>query len=623
MAAEIGSTSLVFIFLIGTISALSLFLPSRLYLLLPGQRGINVAIFLAAVISQLALTYSFVISDFSIANVYYNSHQLKPLIYKISGSWGNHEGSMILLILILAGYGLAFNLFSSSGQKIKDATSRIQILITSLFAAFTFFTSNPFEKIFPVPVAGLELNPLLQDIGLALHPPMLYLGYIGFSLIFSFSLASLVYDSINAKYASLIKGWLFLCYGFLTLGIALGSWWAYRELGWGGFWFWDPVENVSLMPWIAATAMIHAISILEKNDRLKIWSVFLGILSFILCLIGIFLVRSGVLTSVHSFAIDVQRGYFVIVLIGIIGGFGFLTLAIKSKNIVSVKSNLGLFSRPMLVVFNNYFLVTSLLIIMLGTVYPILSQSFFDQFISIGASYYNSVFAILLVPVFIALIIVYKLCYKENGYKICFNRRDLVVVLLNTPLVYFVFFGDLTALNFTVLFLALLAFFTIVFSKNYLLSARAVAMHMAHLGFIFVILGAIISICFGEVKEVNLKENESLKIAGYELSFEKIGYDAGKNFIAREAEFLIKKNKKRIGILKPQLRYYPVSDITTNEASIFNRWLSDIYLVIGNKDENNSYALRAYHRPFIYLIWIGALMIVIASTIKIIRSIQR
>ena len=621
MAAQIGSISLVLIFLIGAIFPVLFAFPRSYQVSLLSQRAINVIIFSLAAISQLALTYSFVVSDFSVANVYQNSHQLKPLIYKISGTWGNHEGSMILLILILAGFSLAFNLFSAASDKIKNTTSSLQLVIISLFAAFTFFTSNPFERIFPVPASGLELNPLLQDIGLAFHPPMLYLGYIGFSLIFSLSLACLIHDAINSKYAQLVKGWLFLCYGFLTLGIVLGSWWAYRELGWGGFWFWDPVENVSLMPWIAATAMIHAISILEKTQRLKIWSVFLGILSFILCLIGIFLVRSGVLSSVHSFAVDAQRGFFVILLIIIIGGFGLLMLAVKSKNIAPAKSGLKFLSRAMLVVLNNYFLMVSLLIILLGTVYPIVSQSFFDQFISIGASYYNSVFAILLIPVFILLILVYRVSYKGGDYKVSFVKGDLLAIIL-LSLFILISLDDLSILNALVLFFALLAVCVILFSKE-TLSSRNISMHLSHLGFLAIILGALISICFGEVKEVNLKEKESLKIAGYELTFEKINYGAGKNFIAREAEFELKKNQKKIGILKPQLRYYPVSDITTNEASIKNIWFSDLYLVIGNKDEEDNYALRAYHRPFIYLIWIGALMIVIASTIKIIRSISR
>ena len=514
--------------------------------------ALTCGIFLAAILAQLCLIFSFVISDYSVTNVYQNSHHLKPLIYKISGSWGNHEGSMLLLISILSAYTFAFNFFSKIDLEKKLIITSSQSLIISLLAAFTAFTSNPFARIFPVPEVGLGLNPLLQDIGLALHPPMLYTGYIGFSLIFSFAIAGLLSEKVDRKFAAHLKNWLFFSYGFLTLGIGLGAWWAYRELGWGGYWFWDPVENVSLMPWIAATALVHCLKLLEQKEICKIWTVFLAILTFILCLLGLFLVRSGILTSVHSFAIDASRGFFVIALILLIGGGGLLIFGAKMSSLKTTAHRPSLTSKTGLIFLNNYFLVIALFIVLLGTLYPIFSRGFFDQFISIGPNYYNKIFSILIIPFLIFMAIA------------SFGKRMSTVMAL------------------------------------------------AHLGFFFVILGVTLSSFFGSVKEVNLKKTELLKIAGYEIKFNDVEYFAGKNFLARQGNFTILKNNQELEKLAPQLRYYPTAEQTTNEPSIRHRIFSDLYLVIGNKDEDENYAVRAYHKPFIFLIWMGCGMIFLA-----------
>ena len=514
--------------------------------------ALTCGIFLAAILAQLCLIFSFVISDYSVTNVYQNSHHLKPLIYKISGSWGNHEGSMLLLISILSAYTFAFNFFSKIDLEKKLIITSSQSLIISLLAAFTAFTSNPFARIFPVPEVGLGLNPLLQDIGLALHPPMLYTGYIGFSLIFSFAIAGLLSEKVDRKFAAHLKNWLFFSYGFLTLGIGLGAWWAYRELGWGGYWFWDPVENVSLMPWIAATALVHCLKLLEQKEICKIWTVFLAILTFILCLLGLFLVRSGILTSVHSFAIDASRASFVIAIILLIGGGGLLIFGAKMHHLKTAAQKFSPLSKTGLIFLNNYFLIIALFIVLLGTLYPIFSRGFFDQFISIGPNYYNKIFSILIIPFLIFMAIA------------SFGKRMSIVMAL------------------------------------------------AHLGFFFVILGVTLSSFFGSVKEVNLKKTELLKIAGYEIKFNDVEYFAGKNFLARQGNFTILKNNQELGKLAPQLRSYPTAEQTTNEPSIRHRIFSDLYLVIGNKDEDENYAVRAYHKPFIFLIWMGCGMIFLA-----------
>ncbi len=464
---------------------------------------------------------------------------------------------MLLLITTLSAYTLAFSFLSKISARQKLIITSSQSLIIALFAAFTAFTSNPFARIFPMPIEGLGLNPILQEIGLALHPPMLYTGYLGFSLIFSFAIAGLLCEKVDRDFVRKMTPWLFFSYGFLTLGVGLGSWWAYRELGWGGYWFWDPVENVSLMPWLIATALIHAVKLVEKKEIYKNWTVFLAILTFILCLLGIFLTRSGVLSSVHSFAIDAKRGFFVITLIFLIGGAALLIFGAKMNRLRSKPAIIDRSEK--LILLNNYFLLVALFVVLLGTTYPIFLRGLFSEFISIGADYYNQIFKIMIVP-----------------------------------------------------FLALIAFST--------KSAKPTPKNISHLGFFLIILGVTFSSYFGLVKELSLKQGESFTLGDYKIKFEKIEYFAGKNFVSRQGDFTLSKNGKELGDLQPQLRFYPVNDQTTNEASIKHRIFGDVYLVIGNKDENENYAIRAYYKPFIWLIWLGCVLIFGAALLKIFRN---
>ncbi|NBV05959.1 MAG: heme lyase CcmF/NrfE family subunit [Proteobacteria bacterium] len=592
-------------------------------------------IFFSAVFSQISLIYSYVTSDYSVLNVYQNSHHLKPLIYKISGSWGNHEGSMLLLITVLCAYSLAFIFLSKITPEKKIIIAATQSIIISAFAAFTAFTSNPFQRIFPIPSEGLGLNPVLQDIGLSMHPPMLYTGYIGFSLIFSFAIAGLITEKIDRDFARYLKGWLFFSWGFLTLGIGLGSWWAYRELGWGGYWFWDPVENISLMPWLAATALIHCLKSLESKEIFKKWTAFLAILTFILCLLGIFLTRSGVLTSVHSFAVDAKRGFFVILLISLIGGLGLLIFGAKSNKLANSKIEFHFSSKIMAILINNYFLILALFIVLLGTLYPLFSQSFFDQFISIGPEYYNKLFTVLLLPFLIFLSLSYSLNYSEKtALQKILNRSNSLVCLLAASITSLTFvyqekadFSQIIIL-FLAIFVALLSI--LFFAKNLFkdkkikfFSSQIITnapVSAAHLGFASVVIGIILTSSFGLTKELNIKENESVKISNYDIKLSRVTYEAGANFVARQGEFEVKKNNLFYAILKPQLRFYPVSNQTTNEAATKHSFFGDLYLVLGQKDENNFYALRIYHKPFIYLIWLGCAMIFAGAMIKILQT---
>jgi len=606
MAADIGFSTLLLCF------SIAVFLPffnffsykkiaatelTKVNLMLSG------AVFLAAISSQFSLIYSFVISDYSVSNVYKNSHHLKPLIYKISGSWGNHEGSMLLLISTLCGYSLAFNFFSKIDAKRKLIASGAQNFIIAAFVAYTAISSNPFERIFPVPNTGLELNPLLQDIGLALHPPMLYMGYIGFSIVFSFLIAGLLAEKIDADFIKKLKPFLYFPYAFLTLGIGLGAWWAYRELGWGGYWFWDPVENISLMPWLAATALIHSAKLVEKKETYKSWTAFLAILTFILCLLGIFLTRSGVLTSVHSFAIDAARGFAVIILILLIGGSALLIFGFKISKIKSAQ-NLKKARGDILALVNNYFLIIALFIVLLGTLYPLFSRGIFDEFISIGANYYNAIFRILIIPFLIFLALSQKLS-KRHLALICFASFALTSLTIFYP-------QKAGIIEIVILFLAIFAALASLFIKP-------IAMKFAHFGFALIICGITISSTFCLTKEINLKEKESFALGSYKLDFSGIEHYAGKNFIARQGNFVVENN----GQLKPQLRYYPIADQATNEAAIMHKLVGDLYLVIGTKDEQENYAIRAYFKPFIYLIWLGCLLIFFAAILQVFPKLKK
>jgi len=566
---------------------------SKIYLML------CIVSFGASILSQIFLIYSFIISDYSVSNVYQNSHHLKPLLYKIAGSWGNHEGSMLLLISVLSFYNLILAIFSKLPNAIKINAIATQKFIIALFCAYTAITSNPFLRIFPTPQNGLGLNPILQDIGLALHPPMLYLGYLGFSLVFSITIGALIAKDFNEKVIKSLRYLVYFSFIILTLGIALGSWWAYRELGWGGYWFWDPVENISLMPWISAIALIHALKLAKENSAMKSWSAFLAIITMILCLLGIFLTRSGVLTSVHSFAISANRGVFIIFLISIIGGLGLFIFA-KNLNFIKItKNNLQKNRQLFLIIANNYFLITALLVVLIGTIYPILSRGLFNQFISIGASYYNQVFNILLVP--------FLIFFVANSIKLkkLFKPANALILLASTLItaINFYIFKNIEMLTLLNLFLAIYALILNFYHSKKLIST------LAHGGFLLIMIGVIISNVGDEIKEINLQKNQSFTLGNFDIKFSNLDYRADKNFIARIGVFEVSKNNKIITTLKPELRLYPISDRTTNESAIYHHPLYDLYVVIGTKDEAENYAIRAYFKPLISLIWIGVALI--------------
>ncbi|MFT6077333.1 MAG: cytochrome c-type biogenesis protein CcmF [Myxococcota bacterium] len=573
MIANIGFTALLLVLSLSFFQPIFSFFIQRknnLSIDIKIIKTLSLATFVLCGISFLFLILLYVISDFSVLNVYQNSHSLKPLIYKISGTWGNHEGSMLLLLCILNFYSAAFAYLSKIEDRQKIITLAIQSAIIFGFSCFIVFSSNPFLKIFPAPSEGLGLNPILQDIGLAMHPPMLYIGYIGFALIFSISISALICEKVGREFAYKLKPWLMFSWSFLTLGIGLGSWWAYRELGWGGFWFWDPVENVSLMPWLCSTALVHSITMLAKNNNFKIWSCFLAILTFVFCLLGIFLVRSGIITSVHSFANDPTRGIFIIILLLIFGGAGFLIFFFQSLKIQSKSNNFKLSSKNGMVLVNNFLMCLALFIVALGTLYPLILQLLFDTSISIGPSYYNKLFT----PIAVVL-----LCLMILVPSVRLNK----------------------------------------FSSK--------AMLLAHIGMFMIIFAIAGTAMFSKTKELNMKFGDKTTISGYEITFQNVDYVAGKNYVARQGNFVINKNSKQVAILNPESRYYPENDQTTTEADIKSFIFSDLYLVMGGKDDTESvvekYAIRIYHKPFMSFIWLGCLMIFVGGLCCIIKKSQK
>lgn len=578
-------------------------------------KKISLLLLTLAISSQACLIYSFIKSDYSVLNVYQNSHHLKPLIYKISGSWGNHEGSMLLLITILCSYLGVFCFFSKATKDQNILTFSVQSFVISLFAIYTALVSNPFEKTPHQVSEGLGLNPILQDIGLALHPPMLYLGYIGVSIIFSYCLAGLLTEKINKEFAKNLRIWTLIAFSFLTIGIGLGSWWAYRELGWGGYWFWDPVENVSLMPWIAVITLIHSVKILEKKDSFKIWTANLAILSFLMSLLGIFLVRSGVLTSVHSFAIDAKRGFFVIALLLIIGSLGFLVLAKKMPKLTATNNEkINLKSQIGLILANNYFLVIALFVVILGTLYPIFSRGIFGKFIAIGPDYYNKIFCALIIP-FLAFL-------GLNHYILNKNKKKLVISLAIS-----LFFGVILSLliekmDLFLINIAFLAIFSAIYAI-FSIKRSNLLMSLAHLGFSLVICGVVLSSILSSQIQTNIKVGEQIKLGGYDVVFEGVFLEENKNFVSRVGEFVVKKNINEIDRLYPKLNFYPVTNQTTNESAIKHFFAGDLYLVIGQKDEQNNYAIRGYFKSFIWLIWLGCLLVFGASIFYATKSLFR
>jgi len=575
--------------------------------------------FLLVCISFVTLLFAFVNSDFSNLAVYNNSHTTKPLFYKISGTWGNHEGSLLLWLLVLSLFILIF-FFKSKKllESFRFLTIFFQQLIISGFLLFIIFTSNPFQLIIPTPIEGLGLNPILQDPALAVHPPVLYLGYVGSSIIFSSSLAALVCDYVNKDWANDLKKWTLISWIFLTIGIMLGSIWAYYELGWGGFWFWDPVENVSLMPWFCLTALLHCTSVLEKRSNLKSWTIILALSTFILSMSGTFLVRSGILNSVHTFANDPERGIFVLIFLTVLILIS-LIIYFKYNNIDKLNKSYFL-SKESAIVINNWFMMYFLAVVLIGTIYPIFLEAITSEKISVGPPYFNQLMIPFLIPFLFVMALGPKLDWIKNK-KFEAKLTKLFLFIISILISYIVVKKFNTQVLYSTILVssALYLFFvSIVDLKN---AKLKLSQKISHLAFSVLIISIILNSLFSQEVSVNLRKGEEKKLSNYLLKFENISKTEIDNFTSLKAEIHVTQNDNKLKFY-PELRLYKVPETITSEADIKTNLFSDNLVVVNYLKDTDYLNIRYQKKPFMLFIWLSSLILATGGLIGLRKKLK-
>ncbi len=598
-------------------------------------RSTALAQFLFCGLSFLALTTLYVVSDFSVANVFQNSHSAKPLLYKITGVWGNHEGSMLLWVAILAFFGALVASFGNNlPLSLRAHVLAVQGWIAAAFYLFILATSNPFTRMAQAPLEGRDLNPVLQDIGLAVHPPMLYLGYVGFSISFSFAVAALMEGRIDAAWARWVRPWTLVAWIFLTLGIAMGSYWAYYELGWGGWWFWDPVENASLMPWLSGTALLHSAIVMEKRNALKVWTVLLAILTFSLSLLGTFLVRSGVLTSVHAFATDPSRGVFILVILCLFIG-GSLTLYLWRAS--SLKQG-GLFapiSREGALVLNNLFLTTACATVFVGTLYPLALEMLTGDKISVGAPFFNLTFGPLFVPLLLAVPFGPMLAWKRGDIRGVAQRLlgAGIAALLAIAMVWAwttggaalaplaiglavsVILGAITDIAERIMLFRLPA--AVSLRRALGLPRAAWGTAFAHAGLGVALIGIVCESTWNTEFIGTLKPNDVAKLAGYELTLKDVTQRQGPNYRESIARFRITQGGDEIGEMVPSKRNFSARQMSTTEAALLSRGASQLYISLGDDTTEGAVAVRMYHKPLVLMIWWGPVLMALGGVLSL------
>ena len=592
-------------------------------------RPMTYGLFFTLTIAFAALFYLFAVNDFSVQYVVNNSNSSLPIYYRLSAVWGSHEGSLLLWIWLLTLWGAAVALFSKHLP--QEAVARvlgIMGIISIGFLLFVLFTSNPFTRTFPdFPVDGRELNPMLQDVGLIFHPPLLYMGYVGFSVAFAFAIASLMTGKLDSAWARWSRPWTMAAWVFLTLGIVLGSWWAYYELGWGGWWFWDPVENSSLMPWLAGTALIHSLAVTEKRGSFKAWTVLLAILAFSLCLLGTFLVRSGILVSVHAFASDPTRGLYILAYLVVVIG-GSLTLYAYKGNQIRSRDNAERYSRETLLLLNNILLMTALCVVFLGTLLPLVHKQLGLGSISIGAPFFDQMFLIIMTPFALLLGIGPLVKWRRDQFS---EIRTSVVVsvvvmaiagfalpyFLHNKLTVSVVLGTMMSVIIVLLSLYEMkqrATHRESFFKGITkLSRSHWGMILAHLGVAMTVWGIAFSQNFSVERDVRMAVGDTVQIADYDFTFTGVSDANGPNYMGGKAQIDISKDGKPEATLFAEKRFYTVSKMPMTEAAIDWGFTRDLYVALGEKIEDNSWALRLYYKPFIRWIWIGGLFMALGG----------
>ncbi|MBR0848707.1 heme lyase CcmF/NrfE family subunit [Bradyrhizobium diazoefficiens] len=637
MIAESGHYALVLALALALIQSVVPLVGARLNdaALMNVARSAALAQLLFVGASFAALVMLHVTSDFSVANVYENSHSMKPLIYKITGVWGNHEGSMLLWVSILALFGGMVAAFGNNlPLSLRAHVLAVQAWIASAFYLFILVTSNPFLRILNPPIEGRDLNPVLQDIGLAVHPPMLYLGYVGFSISFSFAVAALMEGRIDAAWARWVRPWTLVAWIFLTLGIAMGSYWAYYELGWGGWWFWDPVENASLMPWLAGTALLHSALVMEKRNALKVWTILLSILTFSLSLLGTFLVRSGVITSVHAFATDPTRGVFILLILCLfIGG----SLSLFAGRATALKQG-GLFapiSREGALVLNNLLLTVACAVVLFGTLYPLAMEVLADFKMSVGAPFYNLTFA----PLFALLLLAVPF-----GPMLAWKRGDLLGVtqrllaagvagLIAVAIVWgwahggstlaplaiglgiFVIAGAVTDLVERT-GLVRLPFVTVL-QRARGLPRSAWGTAFAHAGLGVALIGIVCETTWNSEYIATMKQNDVAHVAGYELKLDGLFQRQGPNFREMIAEFNVSRNGEPVSVMTPSKRSFTTRGSSTTEAALLTHGASQLYVSLGDVTNEGAIAVRIYHKPLVLLIWWGPVLMAFGGMLSL------
>ncbi|WP_372840489.1 heme lyase CcmF/NrfE family subunit [Phaeovulum sp.] len=584
--------------------------------------------FLLIAFSFVALTWAFVTSDFSLQLVYANSHTDKPMLYKVSGVWGNHEGSMLLWVLILAGFGATAAWFGAAlPARLRARVLAVQGLIGAAFLIFIIFTSNPFTRFVVAPFNGRDLNPLLQDPGLAFHPPFLYLGYVGLSMAFSFAVAALIEGRVDAAWARWVRPWTLAAWVFLTIGIALGSWWAYYELGWGGFWFWDPVENASFMPWLLAAALLHSAIVVEKRESLKSWTVLLAILAFGFSLIGTFIVRSGVITSVHSFASDPQRGIFILGILALFVG-GALTLYAARATAMQGRGVFALASRESALVLNNILLAIAALVVFVGTVWPLVAELLWARKLSVGAPFFDKAFTPFMVVLAIVLPIGAIMPWKRATLSRAMRPLWPAAVLALAVVALVWAIG--TNRSATALVAAGLGSWLVfgAMSELWLRAARTPSRlarlpradwgkAFAHggLGVTFIGIGLLTAWQSEDIRVAQV--GVPFTVSGYEITLDSVDRVQGPNYASNTAVMSVRQDGELVTVLRPEKRYYPVQAMPTTEADIDNGLWRDIYLVVGDPQDDGGWAVRTYIRPFANWIWAGAMLMALGGLLSL------
>jgi len=641
MIAEAGHFALVLACLLALVQSVAPLIGARRNdaALMDMGRAAAMTQFVFIAIAFFALMHAYVVSDFSVANVAQNSHAAKPMLYKIAGVWGNHEGSMVLWVLILSLFGAAIAAFGTNlPPGLRANTLAVQGMIGLAFLVFIILTSNPFLRLDPAPMNGQGLNPILQDPGLAFHPPFLYLGYVGFSVAFSFAVAALIEGRVDPAWARWVRPWTLAAWCALTLGIALGSWWAYYELGWGGFWFWDPVENASFMPWLAGTALLHSAIVVEKRDAMKSWTILLAILTFVLAMMGTFLVRSGVLTSVHTFATDPARGLFILALLLIAAGASLTLYAIRAPGLRGG----GLFapiSREGGLVLNNLLLATATVTVLLGTLYPLVLEGIGAGKVSVGAPFYNLTFVPIMTPLIVVMAIGPMLNWKRGDLMGALARLRLaalaaaaaamtalalrggpVLAVLGVTLATWLMAGAAVELGERIkLFRGPLRE---SLQRLWRLPRAAIGMTIAHAAMGVIVLGITASSAWQSEEILVMAPGDRVAIAGYDIRMDDVREVPGPNFRAERATLTVTRNGEKITTLTPERRSYTTPPQTTTEAAIYTTLLADLYAVIGERNAASGatkagWTVRLYHNPLVPWIWLGAIIMVLGGLVSL------